>query len=466
MHMSGAYGLKDPLMVALLPADPNELVMRSLISLLIIIFTGYVQYSNYKLKQSANNLRTMLETTTDAYLELNYQAVITYINQRAREILKVEHNVVGKNVWSVFPEAVSGFYPNVEKVIKTREKSEFTSFYAALGRWLDVHAYPFENRITFYFRDITEQKLLLESNRRLNTIIGNASDGIITINQAGIIETFNEAAEDIFGYQHDEIIGKNITLLMARDEDVNQHADYIHHYLYTGDSKIIDIGPREVKARRKDGSVFPMDLAVSEMHFGDQHYFIGIVRDITDRQKIKTELEYLASYDALTNLPNRTLFSDRLNQYLKQAKRQQSMVSLLFIDLDDFKQVNDTLGHAAGDKVLIHVANKLKKCIRESDTVARLSGDEFAAILYPGHEAQDASRVAETVLAELSEALEINNKQVTVGCSIGISQYPYDAIDEESLLRCADIAMYRAKQQGKNSFVYYKPEMSGAMDSQ
>lgn len=460
-HVYGLHGHEEPLFESLFPSDTNELYMRLVTFTLIVIFGAYVQVSNQRIKKASSDLQRMLESTTDAYLELGYDGEITYINERASNILQVTRpDVIGQNVWDVFPEAADDFYKQVQKIIDDRQPMEFTRLYSAIGRWLDVHAYPFDNYVTFYFRDITEQILLLESNRRLNTIIGSASDGILTINQSGVIETFNEAAEVMFGYKHDEIIGKNITTLMGHDNDVIHHDKYIHNFLLTGESRIIGVGPREVMAKRKDGSSFPMDLAISDMRFGDQCYFIGIVRDITDRQENRNKLEYLSNYDTLTALPNRSLFSDRLSQSLKLAKREGNIVSLMFIDLDNFKQVNDTLGHAAGDELLINVAEKLSKCVRDSDTVARLGGDEFAVILCQGHNKNDVTRVLEKILSEFNEPFEIGGKQFTVTASIGISQFPKDAITEEQLLHCADMAMYKVKQAGRNAYVFYESEMS------
>lgn len=459
-HVFGIHGHKESWLESLFPSEANELYMRLVTFVLIVIFGAYVQVSNARIKKASQDFQQMLESTTDAYLELDYSGDISYINERARKILQVtEAEVIGKNVWNVFPEAASDFYKQVQHVINNKEQAEFTRFYSAIGRWLDVHAYPFDDYVTFYFRDITEQKLLLETNRRLNTIIGSASDGILTINQQGVIETFNDAAEAMFGYENSEVIGQNVTLLMAHDENIKHHNQYIRNYIVTGESKIINIGPREVMAKRKDGSIFPMDLAVNEMQFGEQHYFIGIVRDITDRKKARDKLEYLSSYDTLTDLPNRSLFLDRLSQAIKLANREETIVSLMFVDLDKFKEVNDTLGHAAGDELLINVASRLKKCVRDSDTVARLSGDEFAVLLCQGHDESDAARVVEKILSEFNRPYYISGEQRIVTASIGLSQFPKDATSSEALLHCADMAMYKAKHQGRNNCVCYEPDL-------
>jgi len=295
---------------------------------------------------------------------------------------------------------------------------------------------------------------LEKSQNELQAIIQTAIDGIITINECGGIVSFNPSAETIFGYSKDEIIGKNINLLMPEPER-GRHDAYIQRYISTGIGRIIGVGGREVIALRKDGSTFPMELSVSEMVLQDSRYFVGIVRDISDRKAAEEKIRLMAQYDQLTGLPNRNLFFDRLEQSLAQAKRHKHKVAVLFLDLDRFKPINDTYGHDAGDKLLQKVAKRLLGSVREVDTVARIGGDEFIILLAEIAEEKNAARIAGKILAKLTEPIVLKNVECGIGGSIGIALFPDDATDKEALLKKADDGMYHAKNTGKNNYKFY-----------
>jgi diguanylate cyclase (GGDEF)-like protein len=177
--------------------------------------------------------------------------------------------------------------------------------------------------------------------------------------------------------------------------------------------------------------------------------------DITTRKQAEQKIEYLALHDNLTDLPNRQLFADRLRQAVSRAKRHRKMLGLLFLDLDDFKGVNDTSGHAFGDYVLIEIANRLRRCVRESDTVARIGGDEFAVIVQDMSGPVDAASVAQKISQAVAQPMLVQARLVQIGVSVGISVYPKDGDSLETLLRCADAAMYAVKGSGKNRYGFY-----------
>jgi diguanylate cyclase (GGDEF)-like protein len=185
-----------------------------------------------------------------------------------------------------------------------------------------------------------------------------------------------------------------------------------------------------------------------------------VMRDISRRKALENRLTHQAHHDALTQLPNRALFHDRLEQLLTQARRRKRSVALLFVDLDRFKIVNDTLGHASGDALLVETANRLRACVRESDTVGRFGGDEFAVILGDLNDRGDAVRVAQKIIEAVSRPLMLKGREIVLGASAGMACYPGDAGDAKSLLRNADVAMLRAKQLGRRNVQYYDPSMT------
>lgn len=292
---------------------------------------------------------------------------------------------------------------------------------------------------------------LEKSQDQLQSIIQNVMDGIITISESGEIKGFNPAAEQIFGYRQQEALGNNVKMLMP-EPDRSQHDAYISRYLQTGRSRILGVRGREVTALRKNGEQFPLEISISEMVLGESRYFIGIVRDITERKLVEEQLAHFAHHDYLTGLPNRILFLNSLGSLILLAKRNKYKVAALFLDLDGFKQINDTLGHGAGDQLLQEVAKRLKEVTRASDVVARVGGDEFTFALNDIGSDQNAALMASKIIASLSAPFDLNGRQCHVGGSIGISTYPDDSEDIEKLIMQADAAMYLAKQNGKNTY--------------
>jgi diguanylate cyclase (GGDEF)-like protein len=199
-----------------------------------------------------------------------------------------------------------------------------------------------------------------------------------------------------------------------------------------------------------------MELSASEMVLGGHRYFIGIVRDITERKLAEQKIAHLAHYDYLTDLPNRALLLDVLNHSIALAKRNKHKTAVLFLDLDGFKKVNDTLGHDAGDLLLKGVSERLKRTIRDSDTVGRVGGDEFILVLDNIGSDENAAQVAKKIIAALSEPFDLKGPHCHVGGSIGISIFPDDAKDPAQLVKQADEAMYLAKQSGKNTCRFFR----------
>ena len=315
----------------------------------------------------------------------------------------------------------------------------------------------------------TANRELSASQIRLTAVLNGVQDGVITINPRGVIQSFNQAAEKIFAYPASEVLGRNITLLMP-PPDQHLHDGYLREHAATGLKKVIG-QVREVNGLRQDGVVFPMELWVTETLIEGEPLFTGSVRDITARKAMEEEVRQLAFYDPLTHLPNRRLLDDRLTQAMQTGKRTGNYGALMFLDLDNFKPLNDLHGHEAGDLLLIEVATRLKRCLRECDTVARLGGDEFIVILdglsqdsTQSHQqaAALAEKIRDTVCAPYR--LTPQGKEHTSGdidhhctVSMGVFLFLGEQTRREAILKAADAAMYEAKAAGRNLVRFHAP---------
>ena len=295
----------------------------------------------------------------------------------------------------------------------------------------------------------------LESSQvQLNAIIYNALDGIITFNDKGEIQGINPAAEQIFGYSPDAVLGQNIQVLMP-DLVEKGDGEFINRFLRSRESGLIGVAGYEISALRANGQRFPLELSTSEMILKGHRYFVCIARDITDRKLVEENTRYAAHHDYLTGLPNRALFTDRLKYAIALSKRNAHKLALLFLDLDGFKHVNDTLGHSSGDLLLKEVSARLQALIRSSDVLARIGGDEFIFILNNIGTQENAALVANKIINALSKPFNLDGQNCHISGSVGISICPDDAVDSEALLRQADEAMYLAKKHGKNICEFY-----------
>ena len=270
----------------------------------------------------------------------------------------------------------------------------------------------------------------LRSNEaHLRAVLDNVAEGIITVREDSSIASFNPAAERIFGVAAGDVIGL----------DIRQFLD--------------SVNAGETTAYRNGGSAFPVDLSVGEMRLDQEHLLIYSVRDITLRKRAEAALEHQALHDALTDLPNRVLLHDRLQQAIRIAQRNGTSLALLVMDLDRFKEVNDTFGHHTGDLLLEQLGQRLGVVLRSSDTIARLGGDEFAVLL-PTASVDDATQIAARLLQVLEQPFALGGLQLEIDASIGIALAPDHGSDADTLLRRADVAMYVAKR-GNTGFALY-----------
>ncbi|HYV85364.1 MAG TPA: EAL domain-containing protein [Patescibacteria group bacterium] len=293
----------------------------------------------------------------------------------------------------------------------------------------------------------------------LDAVLDEFLDGVIATDEIGRIVSFNQAAQRLFGYESGAVLGREASLLIAGPSQ-EEFTTYLAAWATPDRETVPPSGSRELWARRKDGSNFPIELRVTRMVLGGESCLVAILRDISEQRAQTEALEYKTLHDALTSLPNRTLLNDRLNQAILTGSRQRKMAAVLIMDVNDFKEVNDTHGHYVGDRLLQQIAIRLEGLLRSSDTVARLGGDEFAILPGLGMGGEDGATTAQKVLRVLEQPFSIDGQALRITASIGIALFPMHGRDAASLLRHADEAMYVAKR-ARSGFALYAPQQDG-----
>jgi diguanylate cyclase (GGDEF)-like protein/PAS domain S-box-containing protein len=302
--------------------------------------------------------------------------------------------------------------------------------------------------IIAFVEDVTERKHTEQRLRLADAVFKNTQEGIVVTDLAGKIVAVNPAFSTITEYPEQELVGRHMDLLSPSQPERASYASL-------WDGRCGDHWQGEVWHRRKSREIFPQWLTVSTVRddAGAPTGRVGVVTDVSRMQHAQSHLQHLAHHDSLTGLPNRSLLYLRLRHTIERAQRDASMCAVLFLDLDGFKQVNDTQGHEAGDQLLRLAAGRMKERLRDIDTLARVGGDEFVAVLEHVATAAEAAQVAQALIERLSRPFRLANGQyVTVGISVGISLCPADGTEPETLIRGADVALYRAKAAGRGTW--------------
>ncbi|RMF18987.1 MAG: EAL domain-containing protein [Gammaproteobacteria bacterium] len=291
---------------------------------------------------------------------------------------------------------------------------------------------------------------------QLAQALTQSGTSVMIVDGEGVIHYVNPHFCKTSGYSESDAIGRPIGLLNPRSERLQ-----FDHLPLRWDTRVLQAGwTGEILCEAKDGHTFWSSVTVSSMDEENGQRFVISAVDITELKVANASMQAMALYDALTGLANRRLFSDRLEQSLRAASRDHTRVALLFLDLDQFKRINDTLGHDAGDQLLKTIAERLKGCVREKDTVARLGGDEFVILLTDVHEDNAVRVVARHVLTELKRPMQINNHELRVSTSIGITLAPDDGNDVEKLMKNADLALYKAKANGRDGYQFFTDDLN------
>jgi diguanylate cyclase (GGDEF)-like protein/PAS domain S-box-containing protein len=401
-----------------------------------------------------------------------------FLNGNAERMIGMHRDeVLGRNLYEVFPTIrTDELFDRHKRVVETGEPAliEITSsIFESGGRPArhQIQVVQLSNGIATTITDVTARYQHKEDLTRAlsfnKSIIASSPFSIIVTDKAGMITTINPAAEKMLGYQETDLLGHNSTELHDEDElrqraldlsvQFDTEVEPDHHVFRVGPEKGI-IDEREWTYIRKDGSRIPVQLVVTALRDSDEQIagFVGISYDLTERKRAEEYIYHVAHHDHLTGLPTRTLLRDRLEVCIERASRSQDKLAVLMVDLDNFKRVNDSLGHQAGDTVLCEISKRLKAGVRKSDTVGRMGGDEFVVLLPDLRAEKDAEEICHKLLTSVAQPIRVGKHEIIVTASIGISVFPI-CEDVDSLFKNADFAMYRVKNNGRNGSQVYTP---------
>jgi diguanylate cyclase (GGDEF)-like protein/PAS domain S-box-containing protein len=424
------------------------------------------------IRQSEERYRTILDEMEDGYFELDLVGNFTFINDAVCRLLRCfREEMIGVSfrdqivkddyeaLYNAFGKIYSTGIPERRIHYKVIRKDGTIGFAEAAG-------FPLQNKngeiIGFrgVGRDITARRqmeeALRQSEERYRTIIEAMEEWYFETDLKGNITFFNDIFANVLGHSQKELTGLDFRSFIKKEE-ADSVSRLFNQVFKTG--KATKNFPYEIIGT--DGTVASAEFSIFPKldKEGKVCGFRGVAHDITERKQAEEKIQYMATHDALTGLPNRLMFSQMLNRAIQSAKRNQRQFAVLFIDLDRFKIINDTLGHEAGDQLLQEIGARLKQTLRAADLAARLGGDEFIILIEEVSDANHVATVAHKIITSIIKPLTLMGQECRITASIGISIYPKDAEDEQSLMKNADLAMYLAKEEGKNNYQFYSEDI-------
>ncbi|TXH99690.1 MAG: bifunctional diguanylate cyclase/phosphodiesterase, partial [Pseudomonas monteilii] len=441
--------------------------------------------ASQSLRDSEQRYRMLAESISDVIFSTDNLLQLNYVSPSVQSVLGYQADWIFANGWQSIianPSQLTGIYSLMERVSKAMgDPAQLAQLRNQLPTQLflfdclraDGRKIPIELRLVLVWddeerfegvlgvgRDISQQRRAEKDLRMAATVFEHSTSAILITDPAGYIVQANEAFSRVSGYAVSEVLDQ-LPGMLTVDEQQEGHLRYVVKQLYQRGS-----WEGEMWLKRRDGDHYPAWVGITAVldDEGDLASYVCFFTDISERKASEQRIHRLAYYDALTHLPNRTLFQDRLYNALQQAERQKAWVVLMFLDLDRFKPINDSLGHAAGDRMLKDMAQRLLACVDNDDTVARMGGDEFTLLLQPRATREmalnRAIHVAENILGSLVRPFVLENREFFVTASIGIALSPQDGQELSQLMKNADTAMYHAKEMGKNNFQFYQAEMN------
>jgi diguanylate cyclase (GGDEF)-like protein/PAS domain S-box-containing protein len=416
------------------------------------------------LHRSENRYRQLVDESPTPILLLQDKKIV-FLNKAARQTLGVtqQHQLLDKAVSELLHDGPPELINSPLQLLRNHNSRPYqATFKKADGDSILVEVFISQAEhegaaaTQLVFTDVTQRR---DSDAKLQQavqIIKHTMEGVLITDSQGMIDSVNPAFTEITGYCEDEIIDRHPRILIS-----NRHAPEFFDAVWR---EVRETGSwrGETWNQRKNGEIYPAWMTIScvkDDHENIVHY-VAVFSDITSIKQTQSQLEHLAHHDSLTNLPNRLLFEDRLEHAIAQAKRQKRQLAVLFLDLDRFKNINDSLGHAMGDELLKEVAARLQNILRDDDTAARLGGDEFTVLVENIEDPSQAAVVASKIQEKFKAPFRIAGRELHITTSIGISIYPEDGKDVADLTKNADAAMYQAKEQGRNSYRYYTVELT------
>ncbi len=439
------------------------------------------------LRDSEQRYRMLAESISDVIFSTDSKLSLNYVSPSVQAVLGFDAEWIFQNGWQSIianPQQLNGIYTLMDRVSKSLNKPEQLALLRSQVQTqlflfdclrADGRKIPIELRLVLVWdehggfegvlgvgRDISQQRRAEKDLRMAATVFEHSTSAILITDPAGYIVQANEAFSRVSGYAVSEVLDQLPNMLTV-DEQQDAHLRYVLKQLHQHST-----WEGEVWMKRRNGEHYPAWVGITAVldDEGDLASYVCFFSDISERKASEQRIHRLAYYDALTHLPNRTLFQDRLHTALQSAERQKSWVVLMFLDLDRFKPINDSLGHAAGDRMLKDMATRLLACVDNDDTVARMGGDEFTLLLQHRSSRElalnRAIHVAEQILASLVRPFVLEGREFFVTASIGIALSPQDGNELSQLMKNADTAMYHAKERGKNNFQFYQADMNAS----
>ncbi len=437
------------------------------------------------LKESEEKFRAITDTAPDAVILVDNDETVLFWNIAAERIFGyASGEAVGKSIHALIvpprfrAEHLRGFRSfrstgNGRLIGKTVEVPALRKDGTELPIELSLAAVKLNGRwcATSIARDVTERKMADETLRKLSVAVEGSSDWVLVTNRDGCIEYANRAVEAMSGYEKKEIQGQTPRIFKSGRHEERFYKELWETILSGRTFRGI------ISNRKKDGGIFEIFHTITPLKDRDGNitHFVSMAKDMTQQKILEERIHRLAYYDDLTGLPNRVFHKELMTRAIETARRHKQLFAVLYMDIDNFKRINDTLGHSAGDSLLKSVARKLSAFLRSCDYVARCreadsedvlcrpGGDEFLVLLHNLGEAQDAARVARRLLEELSEPWDLDGREVFLTASIGICLYPDDGDTADLLLKNADAAMYHAKAEGKNNYQFYSKSLNDSV---
>lgn len=432
-------------------------------SIIKLLFTNISELANTN-KQIENNFRFLYEESPYPYQSLNHLGEVLNVNKKWLEITGYTKDEVIGQKFSKFTDEkfedlkaeFSNFLKNKKienKKIKIKKKNgdviltSFTGNISTTNKSITTHC---------IFKDITEEEKIQKKLQLSDIVFENTTEGIIITNEKGEIISVNNAFTEITGYSFEEIKYQNPKVLKSGKHDSDFYRNLWQELKKNNSWK------GEIWNRKKSGEIYPewLNLSIVKDAEGNILNYVALFSDITKIKNSNAKIEFLAHHDPLTNLPNRLLLKARLHKSIEKANELKQRLAIFFIDIDNFKLVNDTYGHSIGDRIINLVATRLQKNIRKNDTISRIGGDEFIIVIEDVLDIKDIEKIAYKIVNDFKEPIQMEEYLFDTTISVGISVFPNNGLNAEDLIKHADTAMYSAKNAGKNQFQFYKNEMT------